>query len=152
MRYSHDTDRHWRNSEQIAPNDPGTTTRGNGANATHTQGCTCTDRLEHAKTPKHGAGKIIYRAQGVNLQDIVVQESMGTIVDRTKENLGLADLAIVHFRSLLLETADGKAAAQPDFAPNLSYQGLKARDGLLPITQDWTTLYPADSVQWQATP
>jgi len=97
-------------------------------------------------------GKSFTGLKGVNLQDIVVQESMGRIVDRTKENLGPADLAIVHFRRLLLETAAGKAAAQPDFAPNLSYQGLKARDGLLPIAQDWTTLYPADSVQWQATP
>lgn len=97
-------------------------------------------------------GKSFTGLVGVNLQDIVVQESMGRIVDRTKENLGPADLAIVHFRRLLLETADGKAAAQADFAPNLSYQGLKARDGLLPITQDWTTLYPADSVQWQPTP
>ena len=97
-------------------------------------------------------GKSFTGLVGVNFQDIVVQESMGTIVDRTKENLGPADLAIVHFRRLLLETADGKAAAQPDFAPNLSYQGLKARDGLLPITQDWTTLYTADNVQWQSTP
>jgi hypothetical protein len=97
-------------------------------------------------------GKSFTGLKGVNLQDIVVQESMGRIVDRTKENLGPADLAIVHFRRLLLETAAGKAAAQPDFAPSLSYQGLKARDGLLPINQDWTTLYPKDSVQWQATP
>ena len=77
---------------------------------------------------------------------------MGAIVDRTKENLGPADLAIVHFRRLLLETADGKAAAQPGFAHQLSYQGLKARDGLLPVDQDWTTLYPKGSVQWQTTP
>ena len=97
-------------------------------------------------------GKSFTGLVGVNLQDIVVQESMGAIVDRTKENLGPADLAIVHFRRLLLETADGKAAAQPGFAHQLSYQGLKARDGLLPVDQDWTTLYPKGSVQWQTTP
>jgi len=40
---------------------------------------------------------------GVNTQDRAVQESMGRIVDRSKEHLGPADKAIIQARRLLLE-------------------------------------------------
>ena len=43
--------------------------------------------------------------EGINNQDQPVQESMGYIVDRTKENLSTADMAIVHTRRLLLQAA-----------------------------------------------
>jgi hypothetical protein len=42
---------------------------------------------------------------GVNAQDMAVQESMGPIYDRTKEHLGSADLAIITARRMLLEAA-----------------------------------------------
>jgi len=41
--------------------------------------------------------------RGVNVQDRAVQESMGRIVDRTKEFLGPSDMAIVAMRKLLEE-------------------------------------------------
>ena len=40
--------------------------------------------------------------QGIGLQDSAVQETMGPIVDRTRENLGSGDSAIVAFRKMLL--------------------------------------------------
>ena len=43
---------------------------------------------------------------GINQQDRAVQESMGHIVDRTRENLGPADRAVVATRRLLLEAVD----------------------------------------------
>ena len=47
---------------------------------------------------------------GINQQDRAVQESMGRIVDRTRENLGPADRAVVATRKLLLEAIDTVAA------------------------------------------
>src|ERR687886_2307542 len=41
--------------------------------------------------------------EGVNTQDRAVQESMGPIVDRSREYLGPADKAIIAMRRLLLE-------------------------------------------------
>jgi phthalate 4,5-dioxygenase len=43
---------------------------------------------------------------GVRNQDAAVVESMGPIVDRTKENLGHSDTGIVMFRRLMLRLAD----------------------------------------------
>ena len=86
--------------------------------------------------------------KGVNLQDLIIQESMGPIVDRTKENLGAADLAIVHFRRKLLASMDGKGAAAPGFARSIDYRSLVARDGLLPLSKDWSSLYEESRVEW----
>ncbi len=94
------------------------------------------------------AGKSFSGLTGVNLQDIVVQESMGPVVDRTREHLGPADLAIIHFRKKLLEAAAGAGAAAPEFARGIRYQALKARDGLLPIERDWSELYPSEEIRW----
>ena len=38
---------------------------------------------------------------GINVQDRAIQESMGRIVDRSKEHLGPADKAIIQARKLL---------------------------------------------------
>jgi phthalate 4,5-dioxygenase len=47
--------------------------------------------------------------EGVNTQDMAVQESMGAIYDRTQEHLGSADTAIIQMRRLLLEAVDDVA-------------------------------------------
>jgi phthalate 4,5-dioxygenase oxygenase subunit len=94
------------------------------------------------------AGRSFSGIKGVNQQDIVVQESMGHIVNRAKEHLGAGDLAIVHFRHLLLKMAKGEGAAVPGFASTMKYQGLLARDGLLPAAKDWTEIYKPGEVNW----
>src|SRR5262249_56579397 len=38
---------------------------------------------------------------GINVQDRAIQEGMGSIVDRSKEHLGPADMAIIQARKLL---------------------------------------------------
>ncbi|MFA7680744.1 MAG: Rieske 2Fe-2S domain-containing protein [Pigmentiphaga sp.] len=43
--------------------------------------------------------------RGIGMQDAAVQESMGPIVNRSTENLGASDAAIVNFRKLLLRLA-----------------------------------------------
>ena len=40
---------------------------------------------------------------GINAQDRAMQESMGRVVDRSKEHLGPADKAIIQARKLLLQ-------------------------------------------------
>ena len=42
---------------------------------------------------------------GINAQDVAIQESMGAIVDRTKDNLSRSDMAIVAARRMLLQSA-----------------------------------------------
>jgi hypothetical protein len=51
--------------------------------------------------------------EGINTQDHAVQESMGPIVDRTKEHLGTTDAAVIATRRLLL----GILRKQPDEVP-----------------------------------
>jgi hypothetical protein len=52
---------------------------------------------------------------GIPNQDAAVQESMGSIVDRSKEKLGTSDAAIIAFRKSLIkltkEVAEGKEPA-----------------------------------------
>jgi phthalate 4,5-dioxygenase oxygenase subunit len=47
--------------------------------------------------------------EGVQNQDAAVQESMGKMIDRTRENLGHSDLAIVRYRRLLIRLAKDMA-------------------------------------------
>jgi hypothetical protein len=52
--------------------------------------------------------------QGVNTQDMAVQESMGPIVDRRREHLGTSDLAVITTRRVLLQAArDAAAGLEP---------------------------------------
>lgn len=94
------------------------------------------------------AGKSFSGIRGTSVQDFAVQESMGAIVDRTRENLGPGDVAIAHFRRLLLASAKGEFAGDPGYVSAMRYEGLLARDGLLPIEQDWTTLFRQGEVNW----
>jgi len=87
--------------------------------------------------------------RGIAVQDIVVQESMGPVVDRSREHLGAADLAIVHFRRTLLAAAQGQGAGRSGYARGMTYASLRARDGLVPLAQDWSALYPPDEIRWR---
>ena len=42
---------------------------------------------------------------GINAQDVAIQESMGAIVNRTKDNLSRSDMVIVVARRMLLQAA-----------------------------------------------
>jgi phthalate 4,5-dioxygenase oxygenase subunit len=98
------------------------------------------------------AGRSFSGFRGINVQDTIVQESMGPVVDRSLEHLGPADIAIVHFRKLMLAMARGEGAGVAGFAAGLRYDGLLARDGLVPIEKDWTSLYDDVPVNWQEAP
>ena len=74
---------------------------------------------------------------GINIQDRATQETMGPIVDRTREHLGPADAAIIATRKLLAEAVriveDG--GDPPGVAP--TYYEIRAAEAALPIKDDW---------------
>lgn len=58
-------------------------------------------------------------------EDVVVQASMGSIVDRTRDQLSSSDVAIVHTRRMLLEALEDMAAGR---TPRGAGDGLDFRD------------------------
>ena len=74
---------------------------------------------------------------GINQQDRAVQESMGRIVDRTRENLGPGDRAVVATRKLLLEAVDSvQRDEEPRGLAPSSYE-VRAAEAVLPKDVDW---------------
>lgn len=75
---------------------------------------------------------------GLNTQDLAVQESMGYIVDRSKEHLGTTDRAIITLRRLLLEaTGDVEEGQDPLGVNPESYRHIRAVDTILPREARW---------------
>jgi phthalate 4,5-dioxygenase oxygenase subunit len=81
---------------------------------------------------------------GINAQDRALQESMGPIVDRSKEHLGPADKAIIQARKLLQEAVRAVAAGHSPHGTGSSYYGLRAREAVLPRDADWRRELAAD--------
>jgi phenylpropionate dioxygenase-like ring-hydroxylating dioxygenase large terminal subunit len=77
--------------------------------------------------------------EGVNTQDIAVQEGMGPIVDRSEEFLCQSDKAIVAMRRMLLKAtravADG--GSPPGVDPQ-THRSVRAYDCIVPRGVDWT--------------
>ena len=69
---------------------------------------------------------------GINAQDRAVQESMGPIVDRTREHLGPADRAVIQARRLLLQATRTVEAGgiPPGVAP--TYYPLHPAEAVVP--------------------
>jgi phthalate 4,5-dioxygenase len=82
---------------------------------------------------------------GAAVQDRAVQESMGPIIDRTREHLGTSDKAVIFYRRLLLkklaEMDEGKPL--PALDPSLSFDQ-RACSFALPASVHWQ-----DVVRWQ---
>ncbi len=75
---------------------------------------------------------------GINLQDQAITESMGDIVDRTKENLGTGDLMIARTRRRMLQACRDMMEGTPP--PTVDRPELyRTRTGgvLLPRSVDW---------------
>jgi phthalate 4,5-dioxygenase len=74
---------------------------------------------------------------GINVQDRAIQESMGRIVDRSKEHLGPADKAIIQARKLLRQAVKtAESGGSPD-GTGTSYYTLRAHEAVLPRDADW---------------
>jgi phenylpropionate dioxygenase-like ring-hydroxylating dioxygenase large terminal subunit len=76
--------------------------------------------------------------QGVNTQDLAVQESMGPIVDRSREHLGTTDKAIIELRRLLLDAiTDNKRGIEPRGVDPVTYRQIRAGDIVVPKGGQW---------------
>src|SRR5258708_20366006 len=56
------------------------------------------------------SGRSYTGIRGIREEDLAVQESMGEIFDRTNENLGSSDLAVIAMRRRILEAVAALAA------------------------------------------
>ena len=75
--------------------------------------------------------------EGINNQDQAVQESMGPIVDRAKENLSNSDMAVVHARRLLLQATKNVADGGDPPGVGPSYYNLRGIVKVLPVGAKW---------------
>jgi phthalate 4,5-dioxygenase oxygenase subunit len=83
---------------------------------------------------------------GINLQDRAVQESMGAIVDRSREHLGPADRAIIQARRLLIDAVRSVEKGEAPRGVGPSYYTLRAAEAIVPHTTNWRTLLESDAV------
>jgi nitrite reductase/ring-hydroxylating ferredoxin subunit len=75
---------------------------------------------------------------GINTQDLAVQEGMGTITDRSLEHLGTTDRAIITLRQMLLEAVAAAEAGEPLPAIDpSSYRNVRAVDRIVPKNRSW---------------
>ena len=76
-------------------------------------------------------------SDGINQQDRALQESMGPIVDRSREMLGPADKAIIQARKLLREAVKDVEAGKSPAGTGTSYYTVKAGEDVFPRDADW---------------
>ena len=74
---------------------------------------------------------------GVNTQDRAIQESMGAIVDRSKEHLGPADKAIIQARRMLLQAVKTVQEGGTPRGIKPTYYALRASEGVLARDAAW---------------
>ena len=80
---------------------------------------------------------------GIPNQDIVMWETMGALVDRSKDRLGASDVAIIAFRRQMLEAAKIMQGGGPAIATGKSrtpHANLSSFEGIVPKTTDWRSL------------
>jgi phenylpropionate dioxygenase-like ring-hydroxylating dioxygenase large terminal subunit len=75
--------------------------------------------------------------QGTNTQDRAVQESMGTVVDRSYERLGTTDRAIIMSRRLLLQAVKRVQAGGDPPGLGESYYRLRAVEQVVGPDENW---------------
>jgi len=80
---------------------------------------------------------------GVNVQDRAVQESMGAVVDRSREHLGPADRAVIQARRLLLQAIAAVEAGGTPLGVEPAYYGLHPAESVIPYGSDWRALLVA---------
>jgi hypothetical protein len=74
---------------------------------------------------------------GINVQDRALQESMGRVVDRSKEHLGPADKAIIQARKLLRQAVKTVEAGGTPDGTGTSYYPLRAHESVVSSALDW---------------
>ena len=75
--------------------------------------------------------------EGINTQDRAIQESMGRIVDRSREHLGPADKAVIQARRLLLQAVKTVSEGGTPRGVAGTYYALRAVEGVVSRDTDW---------------
>jgi phthalate 4,5-dioxygenase oxygenase subunit len=85
------------------------------------------------------SGETFSGLSGVSIEDVAVQEAQGRIADRSRENLGAQDIAIVTMRRLLLASARRAAAGQAPLSDpkTTDYRMIRAAMGMLQPPERW---------------
>ncbi|MCT7661863.1 Rieske 2Fe-2S domain-containing protein [Mycobacterium deserti] len=74
-------------------------------------------------------GELYSGFNGIHLQDLAVQYSMGPIVDRSKEHLGAEDFLVIQVRRYLLDVLASATDGQvlPGLQPDMDYSAIEHR-------------------------
>ena len=80
------------------------------------------------------AGRTFSGVEGIGMQDASLQESMGPIADRTRENLVPTDAGIIMTRRALLEAAQASREGKP--IPGLAPASQRIRSCAIELAQD----------------
>jgi hypothetical protein len=76
--------------------------------------------------------------QGINTQDLALQEGMGRIVDRSKEHLGTTDRAIITLRQVLVEALDTlERGGQLPAVDPATYRNVRSFDRVIANGAEW---------------
>lgn len=87
--------------------------------------------------------------KGVNTQDLAVQESMGPIVDRSREHLGTSDKAIITFRRILLDVIEDFAkGVEPLGVDPRTYRHIRSADIVIPKDARWQDIADQSVARW----
>jgi phthalate 4,5-dioxygenase len=81
--------------------------------------------------------------EGIPAQDMAMWESMGPVVDRTKDYLGASDLAVAQFRRQMVAAARRMREGGPAIGttePRIPQVKLASFEGMVPKKTDWRTL------------
>ncbi len=81
--------------------------------------------------------------KGIPAQDMAMWESMGPITDRTEDNLGASDIAVIQFRRQMIAAAKRVRDGGPAIGttePRIPQAQLSSFEGIVPKSTDWRTL------------
>jgi phthalate 4,5-dioxygenase oxygenase subunit len=84
---------------------------------------------------------------GIPAQDMAMWESMGAVVDRTKDYLGASDLAVAQFRRQMVAAARRMREGGPAIGttePSIPQVKLASFEGIVPKKTDWRSLGASD--------
>ena len=79
---------------------------------------------------------------GFQNQDIAAQESMGTVVDRSREHLGMSDIAVIRMRRRMLENVARHEAGETPIGltPGVPYGRIASEQRVIPMETPWQTV------------
>lgn len=84
-------------------------------------------------------GRSFTGIHGLMTQDMAMQETMGPIVDRSREHLGTSDVAIIKYRRVLLDALRAFQAGSPPLGltPDVDPAGILSVESVISKEQSW---------------